>query len=60
MKNYLLKIKNFLKYGFIDDGNTLLGASKLGENQGKNDGDLCVLAYNLPKSSCLVKKKEGK
>ena len=60
MKNYLIKIRNFLKYGFIDEGNTLLGASKLDKNQGKNDGDLCVLAYDLPKSSCLVKKKEGK
>lgn len=60
MKNYLLKIKNFLKYGFMPEDYSLLGKSKLDENQGKNDGDLCVLAYDLSKSSCLVKKKEGK
>lgn len=47
MKNYLVKIRNFLKYGFIDEGYNLLGASKLDKNQGKNDGNLCVLAYHF-------------
>ena len=39
MKNYLIKIRNFLKYGFMPEDYSLLGASKLGKNQGKNDGD---------------------
>lgn len=47
MKNYLVKIRNFLKYGFIDEVYNLLGASKLDKNQGKNDGNLCVLAYDF-------------
>lgn len=59
-KSYLMKIRYFLKYGFIDKEYNLLGLSKFDKNQGKNDGDLCVLAYDLPKSNCLIKKKEGK
>lgn len=57
-KNYLLKIRDFLKYGFTDENYNLLGASKLDKCMGKNDGNLCALAYELPESTCLVKKKE--
>lgn len=59
-KNYLVKIRDFLKYGFTDENYSLLGASKLGKFEGKNDGDFCPLVYKLPESTCLVKKKEKK
>lgn len=62
MKNYLIKIKNFLKYGFIDENVSFLGMSKFDKNQGSNDSELCVLAYEkLHSNYTLVKcRKEGK
>lgn len=50
-KNYLVKIRDFLKYGFTDEKNSLLGASKLDKYMGKNDGDYGVLTYNYSKSA---------
>jgi len=52
--NYLINIRDFLKYGFRDTEVCILGVSKLEKEQGKNDGDLCVLAYDLPKNDCIL------
>jgi len=52
---YLVSIKNFLKYGFTDDNVSLLGSSKLEKEQGKHDGELCVLAYDLSQNhDCIL------
>ncbi len=52
--SYLINIRNFLKYGFTDENVSVLGMSKLEKNQGKNDGELCALAYELPKYDCIL------
>ena len=53
--DYLISIRNFLKYGFTDDNVSLLGISKLEKEQGQHDGELCVLAYDLPQNhDCIL------